>query len=615
MANHVHGEYFIYGSSEQVGALYTEIAKAYESLGCTMESPVYAEDLLYLLGVKQPVDGTILSVSRRKSHTLEWGILIDTEMRWSHIQMNEAIEKLTNSRSGLKTAYRATDDFMDVHDPDRVFFKNPKTDEVTFKLRGEYGGRVVDETFSDEEDLLDFARNDLELGVRSIEELYMALDRSGVELIDSSSRTRNSGPELSGNTWKSDDGVPGRCLERYEAALVRLGELVAGIDNKPSTMATLRDCVYELDPDLAPALDDIPFWSKRYFGTTPARLLKSRGILPGGRAKKASTETKTNTSTKKEEPSDDSEIEKLLENLKARYSHKARPTTLSELVNNNPELRDHLKQVKYYIAQLGRGSAMKYFEEEGLISKCRMEGSIPRPTNDVIEQYHSAARMDKEGLLALAPDARFVEFDTVCMVYEDEGEPEAYEMLRVGDYLDVVVKWLPEVGREPDGLPYGRIHFHFCGHDLGIIKYQDQMDHLSIVGCAGKPEAYGAVGGRVFAQVIGLANGKKAPRVPVHVLYAVDKGWTGAAATVDSGASAGAASHYSYPTGSARPQPAIERRPIAALPDPSKLYASVSEHKFSYGGERGFEYTFWLPEGGEADDLAIANSYLRALEY
>ena len=51
------------------------------------------------------------------------------------------------------------------------------------------------------------------------------------------------------------------------------------------------------------------------------------------------------------------------------------------------------------------------------------------------------------------------------------------------------------------------------------------------------------------------------------------------------------------------------------MADPSKLYASVSEHRFSYGGERGFEYTFWLPDGGESDDLAIANSYLRALEY
>ncbi|MBP3885424.1 MAG: hypothetical protein J6D54_10905 [Olsenella sp.] len=396
---------------------------------------------------------------------------------------------------------------------------------------------------------------------------------------------------------------PEMSLEMAEEALVALEVLVASDDPKPATLAALKKRAVGADEETRRALDSIEACSREFYGKTPASLLKSRGILA------------SRTATVAEPMLSDQEIESLISRIRERYTLEVRPTTLSELTDENPDLAIHMKQVKRYVSRLGGGSAMKYFEEEGVISKCRMEGSIPRPHGDVIERYHSDSRMTKEDLLALAPGARFVEFDTVCMVYEDEGEPEAYEMLRVGDYLNVAVKWLPELGREPDGLPYGRIHFHFCGHDLGIIKYQDQMDHLSIVGCAGKPEAYGTVGGRVFAQVTGLANGKKAPRVPIHVLYAVDKDWTGAAATTDGGATAGAASRYSYPTGSTRPQPVVERRPIAALADPGKLYASVSEHRFSYGGERGFEYTFWLPEGGESDDLAIANSYLRALEY
>lgn len=403
--------------------------------------------------------------------------------------------------------------------------------------------------------------------------------------------------------------------QKAESFLQWLEGLVSGLDVKPSTLPKLRQIVIDENPSCWLPFDEMSYWGPKYYGMTPARLLKSREILVTGAMRKAANKAKTVSKAKKLLPADAKEAERILDALRERFAHEVRPANLRDLASANPDLNAHMSQVKRYVAGLGYSSTVKYFEEEGFISKCAMGGSLARPDGDVIEQYHSDSRMTKEGLLALAPDARFVEFDTVCMVYEDEGEPEAYEMLRVGDYLDVVVKWLPELGREPDGLPYGRIHFHFCGHDLGIIKYQDQIDHLSIVGCAGKPEAYGTVGGRVFAQVTGLANGKKAPRVPVHVLYAVYKGWTGAAATVDSGASAGAASRYSYPTGSARPQPVIERRPSAALADPSELYASVSEHRFSYGGERGFEYTFWLPEGGEADDLAIANSYLRALEY
>lgn len=279
MANQVHAEYFIYGPAEQVSDLEAEIVESYEKLGRSMDSPVYAENLLVLLGVKQAVDGTILSVGCRKSHRLERGILFDTEMRWSHTPMNRAVEKLVGDRPGLRAAYRATDDFMDVYDPDRVFFKRLKTRSVSFTLRGEFGDMSIDETFSDEEELLDFARDDLGLGVRSIEELYMALDGSGVKLIDARSRARGGNSRSSGKARKSSAGVPERSLERYEAALVQLSELVASIDNKPSTMAALRDCVYELDPDLAPTLDAIPLWSKQYFGMTPARLLKSRGIL------------------------------------------------------------------------------------------------------------------------------------------------------------------------------------------------------------------------------------------------------------------------------------------------------------------------------------------------
>lgn len=287
MANQVHAEYFIYGSAGQIAALDAEIASAYEKIGRSRDSSVFAESLLKLLGVEQPVDGAILSVSSAKSHGLERGILIDTELRWSHTLMNEAIKKLVNVRPGLKFAYRAMDDFMDVYDPERVFFRRPKTEGAVFTLRGEYDSRAIDETFSDEEDLLDFVRDSLELGVRDIDELLMALDCSGVTLNDSRSNSRVGSSESGDETGNSYREVPGRSLDRYEAALVRLGKLVEGVDLKPSTMANLRDYVYELDPDLAPTLEAISFWSKQYYGMTPAKLLRSRGILVSGGARKA----------------------------------------------------------------------------------------------------------------------------------------------------------------------------------------------------------------------------------------------------------------------------------------------------------------------------------------
>lgn len=176
MANQVHTEYFIYGDAAQVEALKADIAAAYNQLGRKESDPVYAEFLIEQLGVKNAADGTILSVRPKKSNDLRWGILLDTEMRWSHISMNTALDKLIRDRPGLKYAFRATDDFMLVNDPDCVYFKQPQTNGCHITLKGSHHGMDYDETFTDEEDLLEFARDELELYAPNMETLFVAIE-------------------------------------------------------------------------------------------------------------------------------------------------------------------------------------------------------------------------------------------------------------------------------------------------------------------------------------------------------------------------------------------------------------------------------------------------------
>ena len=178
MANQVHAEYFIYGDSGQIESLKADIAAAYEQLERKMNDPVYAEFLFERLGVKSAADGTILSVSSRKSNDLHWGILLDTEMRWSHITMNAALDKLFRTRLGLKYAFRATDDFMLVDDPDCVYFRQPRANECLITLKGNHHGMDYDEVFTDEEDLLEFARDELELYAPDIEVFFLAIENT-----------------------------------------------------------------------------------------------------------------------------------------------------------------------------------------------------------------------------------------------------------------------------------------------------------------------------------------------------------------------------------------------------------------------------------------------------
>lgn len=177
-ANQVHAEYFIYGDSGQIESLKADIAAAYERLERKMNDPVYAEFLFERLGVKSAADGTILSVSSRKSNDLHWGILLDTEMRWSHITMNAALDKLVRLRPGLKYAFRATDDFMLVDDPDCAYFGQPRSNESRITLKGNHHGMDYDEVFTDEEDLLEFARDELELYAPDMEVFFLAIENT-----------------------------------------------------------------------------------------------------------------------------------------------------------------------------------------------------------------------------------------------------------------------------------------------------------------------------------------------------------------------------------------------------------------------------------------------------
>ena len=182
MANLIHAEFYVYGDAKSVDSLDAEIPSLYESASLQRYAAVEAEALLEALDVKGTLDGTVLAVRREKSHKQGWGILFDTEMRWDYIPMKDAMERLVAQRPGLKLAFRATDDFCDVSDPDGVYFKRSGRAAQPYGLTGNIGGELVDITFRSEDDLLDFAREDLGFDVRGIDELAIALEYAGIEL-------------------------------------------------------------------------------------------------------------------------------------------------------------------------------------------------------------------------------------------------------------------------------------------------------------------------------------------------------------------------------------------------------------------------------------------------
>ena len=99
-----------------------------------------------------------------------------------------------------------------------------------------------------------------------------------------------------------------------ESVLLRLEALVSEHQPRPSTLAELRELVSDEKPTLKDALDTMASWGKKYYGMTPARLLKSRGILASGAARGAKSEKRKPTET--ELSLDDGEIKRILNDVR-----------------------------------------------------------------------------------------------------------------------------------------------------------------------------------------------------------------------------------------------------------------------------------------------------------
>ena len=215
--------------------------------------------------------------------------------------------------------------------------------------------------------------------------------------------------------------------------------------------------------------------------------------------------------TEKPEPDNlsDEEIEALLADVKSRYAHKVRPKSLKELSAENPDFERNVAPIKRYLKARGRGPLSKYLEEQGFISKFWREDSLPRPEDQVLEEFQSQCRMTAEELLEIVSDAELIEFDTSVAGNVCYGQPPYYEMLRVGDFLDAWVDkgtW---------------VHMSFCGYDLGLVAWKERNEYC-LADYIENARVCGVVNERVYARITGFAGGPIMPKAILHVFFAVD---------------------------------------------------------------------------------------------
>ncbi|MBQ6390909.1 MAG: hypothetical protein IJH88_04725 [Eggerthellaceae bacterium] len=427
-----------------------------------------------------------------------------------------------------------------------------------------------------------------------------ALKEENPDLAKNFKGIANKSKELFGDTFGNvlkAHGIlaGGARRERVEMTPERAELLLAEIDamrmpdgERP---ATITDIERLLDSDKYAALARLKTVCGDFYGDTLLGLLKRRGMLA------------SRTSKNDEAFMSDDEVEGLLRSVKARYARKVRPAKLKQLVEDNPDLADNMASVKHYLKVRHLPAAAQYFEEQEFLSRFAREDSLLRPEEDELEAFQSIARISPEELLAAAPDAELIEFEATVSGSEEYGQSPAYEMLRIGDYLD---SWVDRGTW---------VHMSFCGHDLGLIGWKERYEYC-LTDYLGQPEGCGVVNGRMYARVTGFAGGPKSPKAKLYAFFAVDH----AKQTIKPVKKDVGAWGYDFDSGgavpSARQSGSSRSREFPAVLD---FYDSAQELVFTYDGStaeghrtsgEAFEYSFWLPFDSELDDSYICSEYV-----
>lgn len=113
------------------------------------------------------------------------------------------------------------------------------------------------------------------------------------------------------------------------------------------------------------------------------------------------------------EMADDSGVERLLSSLREKYSHSVRPHTASEFSKANREWRSNAEAIKTYLFSRGLGSPAKYLMDSELVSKVVTEGSLPRPSGDVLGEFLERVSGSVDDLRRISPSARVVRMESV----------------------------------------------------------------------------------------------------------------------------------------------------------------------------------------------------------
>lgn len=206
----------------------------------------------------------------------------------------------------------------------------------------------------------------------------------------------------------------------------------------------------------------------------------------------------------------DAKIESLLADVKARYAHAVRPKNLKDLSSENPDFKRNSPLIKRYLKAHGHGPVAKYLEDQEIVTRFWRKDSLPRPEDEILEEFQSNSRMTVEELLSTVPRAEIIEFETTVTGSEEYGQPPFYEMLRKGDFLDAWVDkgtW---------------VHMSFCGHDLGLVGWKERYEYC-LVDYIDFAKECGVVTERVYAQITGFAGGPKAPKANLRVFFAIDR--------------------------------------------------------------------------------------------
>ena len=295
--------------------------------------------------------------------------------------------------------------------------------------------------------------------------------------------------------------------EDADTFLAELENAYAQRDDKPAKLKDLCDAESLLHPEWGKFFSSIYTWSKEYYGKTPGELLNEHGIIAGGSPR-----------AKRKPDISEREIEALIDRLREKYAHAVRPRSIGEFADANPEWKDSSRAIKHYLEGRGLGTPAQFLASEELISKIVREDSIARPDEGVLSAFLSDVSASAVDLQQGAPGSTITEFDSRVIGDERYGTPPAYEMLRVGDFVELTVS------------EDAYVHVGFCGYDLGLIGMDERVEYR-LVSRVRNAREWGIVGGRVYAQVTEITGGQKKPRANLHVFFVEDK----SAMSVDNG--------------------------------------------------------------------------------